>query len=139
MSKTGNKSVELREKHNRNFSEEFKRAQVKAISGKQISVAQLCRLHGISRTSVYNWIYLYSPTQRGTRTVTQMESEQQKTLQLYAKLAEYERIIGQKQMEIDILNKTIELASDEVGYDIKKKRAPASLNGFVPTPTNTVT
>lgn len=98
MSKKSNKSVEIQGKYNRTFSEEFKRTQVKALAARQISVGQLCKLHGISRTSVYKWKHLYSPTPSGTKLVIQMESEQHTTLLLQAQVAEYERIIGQKQM-----------------------------------------
>lgn len=50
-----------------------------------------------------------------------MESEEFKTKKLQEKIAELERAIGQKQLEIDFLNKTIELASKEVGIDLKNK------------------
>ncbi len=49
-----------------------------------------------------------------------MESEQHKTLYLQQRLGELERIIGQKQMEIDYLNKALEISSEELGYDLKK-------------------
>jgi transposase len=41
-----------------------------------------------------------------------MESEALKTKQLQDRNAELERIIGQKQMQIDYLEKLIELASE---------------------------
>jgi hypothetical protein len=52
-----------------------------------------------------------------------MESESTKTKKLLERNAELERFIGQKQLEIEYLQKTIELASEEVGYDLKKKCA----------------
>lgn len=68
-----------------------------------------------------------------------MESEALKTKQLIQQLAELERIIGRKQLEIDYLNKTFELASEEVGYNLKKKYAPKLSNISEPTKTNSVT
>ena len=49
-----------------------------------------------------------------------MESEAIKTKQLLERQAELERIIGQKQIEIDFLNKLMEIASQELKTDIKK-------------------
>ena len=49
-----------------------------------------------------------------------MESEQVKTKALQEQVARLERIVGQKQMEIDFLNKLIELASEKYQEDIKK-------------------
>jgi len=52
--------------------------------------------------------------------VVQKDSEASKVLELQAKVAELERIIGQKQLQIDFNEKLIELASKELEIDIKK-------------------
>ena len=57
-----------------------------------------------------------------------MESEAFKTKQLLIQIAELEQAVGRKQLEIDFLNKTFELASAEVGYDLKKKYAARQSN-----------
>lgn len=49
-----------------------------------------------------------------------MESEETKNSELQNRLAEMERIVGQKQLEIDFLNKLLELGSAELGFDLKK-------------------
>jgi len=59
-----------------------------------------------------------------------MESEEQKTKYLQNRVAELERIVGQKQLEIDLNDKTFELLSEDLGFDVKKKYAPQLLNGF---------
>ena len=59
-----------------------------------------------------------------------MESESNKTKFLQTRLAELERIIGQKQLEIDFQNKLIELSSAELGIDLKKNFSPSLLNGI---------
>lgn len=115
------KELSLGSKYNRYFSESFKREKVKLVLKNQLSVTQLSRLYGVSRASVYKWIYKYSDLERGQKMVVQMESEEFKTKRLQEKVAELERAIGQKQLEIDFLNKTLEFASKEVGYDLKKK------------------
>lgn len=120
---------QIQQKMNRTFSESFKRAKVKAIVEKQLTIQQVSDLYGVSRTSVYKWVYRYSGLERGTKQVIQMESEALKTKLLLQQVAELERVIGQKQLEIDYLAKTLELASQEIGYDLKKKYAPKPLNG----------
>lgn len=111
------------------FSESFKKMKVKELIEKRIKISELCRLYSVSRTSVYNWIDLYSQTPKGVVTVVQMESESKKTKVLLQRLSEYERIIGQKQMLIDFLEKSFELASKELGYDVKKKYAAKPWSG----------
>jgi len=58
-----------------------------------------------------------------------METEEQKTLFYKDKVAELERIVGKKQIEIDFLNKLIEIASSELSVDIKKNFSTYRLNG----------
>ncbi|OYT12992.1 MAG: hypothetical protein B6I19_07460 [Bacteroidetes bacterium 4572_114] len=60
---------------------------------------------------------------KAERLVVENESEGAKTLELLKRVAELERIVGQKQLQIDYLEKSIELGSEEVGFDIKKKYA----------------
>lgn len=118
-----------REKINRRFSEAFKRSKVEKLLSKELSIQQLCNLYKISRTSAYNWLYKYSSLERGTKMVIEMESEAHKTEKLLQEVAELERIIGQKQLAIDFLEKTLAQASEELGYDLKKKYAQGSSSG----------
>ena len=123
--------LQIQNKYNRTFSEAFKKEKVKQILGKQISIRELSQLYEVSQTSVYKWVYKYSPHyKKGTKQVIQMESEALKTKLLLSKVAELERIVGQKQLAIDFNNKLLELASKEAGYDIKKKYEPLLSNGF---------
>lgn len=120
----------LNEKYNRSFSEDFKKAIVKDLVKGLIKVRDVCVLHEVTRTSVYKWIYLYSNTPKGTKTVIQMESEAHKTKELYERVAKLERVIGQKQLEIDYLSKLIEISSEDLGFDLKKKAEQILLNGL---------
>ena len=52
-------------------------------------------------------------------TTETMESESHKTHRLQQQVADLERIIGQKQLEIDFLNKLLELGSEDLGFDLK--------------------
>ncbi len=130
MSKRQNFSVKkgLEGKGKRIFSEAFKRSKVKDLAEKRIGVTEFSKLYGVSRAAVYKWIYKYSDLEKGTNKVIQMESEEYRTKQLLERVAELERTVGQKQLEIDYLQKTLELSSQEVGYDLKKKYAPKSSN-----------
>ena len=117
--------VELSQKYNRIFSESLKKQIVEQLSRKEISIKQVTILYSVSRSSVYNWIYAYSPEHKsGTKMVVQKESESAKTAKILQRNAELERIVGQKQLELDYLNKMIELANKELGYDLKKTFVP---------------
>ena len=122
----------------RNFSEEFKRAKIKELEQKQITIPKLVTLYGISRTSVYNWLCQYSVHyKQGTRLVVELESESKKTERLLKRVCELEQVIGQKQLEIDFLNKLIEVSSDELSVDIKKNFITKHSNGSELIETNT--
>ena len=134
-----NKGQKSKQKNYRIFSTAFKKSKVEDILAKRIGVTELSRLYKVSRSSVYKWIHLYSNIPAGVITVVQMESEEQKTKVLMKRLTEYERIIGQKQMSIDLLEKGYELASEELGYDLKKKYVLGHWNGSDETGINMAT
>ena len=122
--------VKLTIKQRRSFSEEFKKTKVKELIEKRLTIVEVCRLYEVSRTAVYKWIYKYSPHyQQKTILVVQMESEAYRTKQLLQRVAELERVIGQKQIEIDFLNKLLELGSEELGFDLKKNFSTRQSNG----------
>lgn len=117
-------------KPRRIFSEEMKQEIVVQIEKNKISVSSASREYGVDRAAIYNWLNKYSRTlKRGQVIVVEKESEQRKNEELRAKIAELERVIGQKQMEIDFLNKVIEIGSQEVKMDIKKKFGGKSSTG----------
>ena len=79
--------LQIQNKYNRKFSESFKKEKVKQLVAKQISIKELSELYGVSRTSIYKWLYKYSPHhKRGTVQVVEMESEALKTKVLLVKL-----------------------------------------------------
>jgi transposase-like protein len=122
--------AQLEIKQRRLFSEAFKREKVKDLVEKRISIRQLSSLYEVSRTSVYNWLYTYSPHhEQKVNLVVQMESEAHKSQMLQQRVAELERVIGQKQLELDFLNKLFEIGSQELGFDIKKNLSTKLSNG----------
>ena len=116
------KSTKLQIRQRRVFSDEFKREKVDQILNCEYSIASFCKLWSVSSVTVYKWIRHYSPEhKKGTTMVIQKDSEASKTNELLRQVSELERGIGQKQMQIDFLEKLIELASKELDVDIKKK------------------
>jgi len=111
----------------RRFSESFKREKVKEIEEKTITVLQLSRIYDVSPTAIYKWIRKYSKYQgKRERVVVEKESESYKTYQLQRKVAEMERLLGQKEIEISYLEKVIESGNELLGEDLKKKYDPKS-------------
>lgn len=114
----------------RTFSEEFRRKKVWEIENKLTTVSQVSREYQISRTGVYYWIRKYSKHyQPSVKVVLQMESEEEKTKKLQFRIEELERALGRKQIELDYLNKLIELEGKRLGEDLKKKAGLPPLNG----------
>lgn len=115
------KSTKLNIRQSRVFSEEFKREKVQELCSGLYSINAFCKLWGVTSTTVYRWIYKYSPDhKKGTTMVIQKDSEALKTSELLNKVADLERRLGQKQMQIDYLEKLIEIVSKDSGVDLKK-------------------
>ena len=103
------------------YSEDFKKEIVSIFESGQLSVLQIEKLYNINQKSIYNWIYKYSKfNEKGSRVVEMKASNINKVKELEKRLKELERIVGQKQIKIDYLDKLIEIASEELGVDIKK-------------------
>ena len=115
----------------RYFSEAFKREKVQQIIENKVTVIQISDLYKVSRSAVYNWLYKYSQLEPGIVTVVQMESEEQKTKMLLNRVAELERIVGQKQLQLDLNEKLFEFIKEELGFDAKKKYEQQRSNGSV--------
>ena len=109
------------------FSDTFKRQKVKEIDSGLVSVTEVSRLYEVSVQAIYKWLHKYSINhQKGVIQVVQMESEAHKTKDLLARVAELERIVGQKQLQIDYLEKLVEISSEELKLDLKKNFATRS-------------
>lgn len=103
------------------FTEEFKKSCVKDYESGQLSVLELSKLYQIQTVVIYRWIYKFSAyNKRRIRVVEMADSSKQKLKEMQKRLSDLERIVGQKQLNIDFLEKMIELAKDQYGIDIKK-------------------
>jgi|GEM_PF-576654 transposase len=105
----------------RHFSVDFKKQIIAQLDANLLTIADIVRQYEVSAVSVCRWRQQYSKHyQKPTRLVIEMESEALKTKALLERNAELERIIGQKQLKIDYLEKLIEIASTDVKIDLKK-------------------
>lgn len=103
------------------FSERLKKKIVKDIDEGKTNVTGVSREYQVSAVAIYKWLKKYSAhLHPSTTIVMQMDSEQYRSKELEKKVAELESVIGRKQMEIDYLNKLIELAQEDLGIDLKK-------------------
>jgi transposase-like protein len=105
------------------FSEALKKQLVTDIEQRKMSIRSVCFQYRVSHQAVYSWLKKFSPNLYPTTTIVmQMDSEEFKSKQLEAAL-------GRKQMEIDFLNKVIEIADEDLGTDIKKNISTRLSNG----------
>jgi len=106
----------------RTFSESFKKEKVKQIEEKQITVLQLSRIYEVTPSAIYKWIWKYSKYGgKSEKIVVEKESEGHKNMQLLKKIAELERLLGQKQIEVEYFKKVLEFGEELTETDIKKK------------------
>lgn len=117
-------SKEAKWKHLRTFSEPLKKQIVLDLEKGKTSVSHICREYNVSSTSVYRWIYKYSPySKRDQKLVVESKSQQKKIKDLEKKVKELEAIVGQKQIQLDYNQELIKLAEKRYKIDIKKNWA----------------
>lgn len=131
---------ELKARQNRYFSEDFKKKRVKELENNLVSISDICKVHNVSRTSVYRWLYKYSiMATRDEKQVVESKSDTKKIQLLEQRIQELERALGQKQMMLDIKDKMIEIAEDTYDIDIKKKLVSKASSGSNTTKKSTDT
>jgi len=104
----------------RRFSDKFKREKVREIESGRSTVLQISKAYEVSDTSVYKWLEKFSNKSKPERTIVESKSDTQKILALQKKIAELERKLGQKQIELEFKEKMIEIAETVYNIDIKK-------------------
>ena len=129
--KVSNSKLKIRKV--RFFSEALKKKIVSDLEKGELSVPRMAKLYGVHFQTIYNWLYKYSPHhQKGIRQVVEMESEEKKRAKLEQQYADLLGKYGQKQLEVEYLTKLIEIASRELGVDIKKNFLTSASNGSKP-------
>lgn len=120
------------ERRKRVFSTEFKIKKVREIEQKKTTIAEVSMAYQVRKSAVQLWMSKYSSSyKKSVRLIVEMESDTKQLLDLKAKIAELERIVGQKQLIIEFQSKMIDLAEETYGVDIKKKlkSKPSSTTG----------
>jgi transposase len=117
-------------KQHRVFSEDIKKQVIRDIEKGRCTVRQASRELQVSEQSIYNWLNRYSLNlQRQRVLVVENKSEAYRTKELQKRIQELEAALGRKQMEVDLLNKILEMASEEQKVDIKKNILRQLSNG----------
>jgi len=114
----------------RYFSEAFKVKKVREIEQNLSTVLEISREYCVSSNAIYKWVYKYSSMRKkGIKQVIEAKSDTRKIAQLKEQVKEIQRVVGEKQIMIEFLEKVIELAENEYGVDIKKKFSSSLSNG----------
>lgn len=114
----------------RQFSPTLRKQIVRLIESGKLGVTAASREYMVSTTSIYRWIYRYSTyNKKGNVLVVDKDSQTEKIKQMQQQIDELKQAVGHKQMQIDYYEKFIDLASEEVGQDLKKKYGSAASSG----------
>ncbi len=122
MSKKQAKSGKIR----RSFTEAVKKAIVKDIDT-GLSKSEASRKYKVSKTSIYNWLNIYSTKFEKSKMVKiQTVEESESYPEMHAKIDELYSLLGRIQTENLYLHKLVDYASQELNIDIKKSFANQS-------------
>ena len=128
--------LEVRQK--RYFSEDFKKKKVTELDKRLTTVTEVSRQYEVTAAAIYKWIEKYSlMRKKGIKMVVEAESDTARIKALRDHIGELERLLGQKQFEIDFLKKQMDIASDQYGVDLKKKASGTPSSGSGSTENNT--
>ena len=138
MAKREQLNFSSEQRQTRYFSESFKKKKVEELDKKLTTVLDICNVYGVSNTAVYKWVYKYSiMRKKSIKMVVEPLSDTVKIKALKQHINELEQMLGRKQFEIDFLQKQIDLVTEELGVDFKKKVFGQRSNGFGKTENNT--
>lgn len=125
-------------KQQRIFDENLKKEIVSLIERGKLNVTGASNEYGASPTIIYRWLHKYSKhLKKGEIVMVKKKDQEQKKQELENRIAELERALGRKQMEVEYLNKLIEIASEKEKIEIKKNSGPKLSSGSKPSDTNT--
>jgi len=114
----------------RRFSLKVKQDTVKDIERGKYTVLEASRELQVCDKTIYNWVYKYSSyISKNKVLIVEDKSEASKAKELEKRLQEVEAALGRKQMELDLLNKMIEIASEDLKVDLKKNFSKKVWNG----------
>jgi transposase-like protein len=138
MVKTKQTPLSWQRSQKRVFSESFKRQKVTEIERKLCTVREVSKLYSVTPAAVYKWLDKYSVhNKKQFKLVLEPMSDAKKIDQLQARIRELERIVGQKQIELEFKERMIQIAEEMYGVDIKKKLGSRLSGGSEKTPPDT--
>lgn len=121
MAKREQFNLTLSERRKRTFSDSFKRDKVRELDLGLIRISEICKQYSVSHTSVYQWIRKFGIQKESPeRIVIETMSDTRALREMKERIAELERLVGQKQIEVDFYKKMIDLAQEHYGIEIKK-------------------
>lgn len=103
------------------FSVKVKRTVVKDIEDGNCSVLQASRELGVSKQTIYKWVYKFSRhLQKNRIMVVEDQSEAYRSSELEKRINELEAALGRKSLELDYYKILMEVAEEELKIDLKK-------------------
>lgn len=122
MSRQKFQSLTTEERLLRRFSEEFRAKKVRELERGITSIGDICKEYEVSYNAVRKWITKFGTMKKKKpeRLIVESQSDTQKILELKKQIAELERLLGQKQVQIEFRDKMIDLAEEMYKVDIKK-------------------
>lgn len=126
------------ERQRRHFSHSFKLQKVREIELGKTKISEICKEYEVSDSSVRKWLHKYGlMSKKKERLIVETESDTKQLLELKKKVAELERVIGQKQIMLEFKDKMIDIAEEMYGVDIKKKLSTELSTGSGKSENNT--
>lgn len=121
MAKRDQFSLTLAERRRRTFSDTFKRDKVREIELGLVRISEVKKQYCVSDTAIYQWLRKFGVQKESSeRLIVEIMSDTRALRELKERIAELERLVGQKQIEVDFFKKMIDLAQEHYGIEIKK-------------------
>ena len=118
------------ERRRRVFSDDFKKKKVREIERKQVTIAEISREYDVRPWAIRLWLYKFgSNSKKGVKLIVEEESDTSKIKELQSKIAELERLLGQKEVQLIFQDKLISIAEQTYGIDIKKNSGTKPSSG----------
>jgi hypothetical protein len=131
-------SMSVSDRRMRRFSDSFKLEKVREIETGRSTATEIHTQYEVSYTNIYKWINKFGlMKKKKERIIIETDSDTAQLLALKKKIADLERIVGQKQILLDFKDKMIELAEETYHVDIKKKFSSTPSTSSGSTENNT--
>ena len=125
-------------KQQRQFSATLKQSIVDQFDRGQLSAIQISREYSVSESTVYRWIYTYSRhNTKGTIIVMDKKKQANEVQTLKQRIAELERTIGTKQMQLDYYEMYVKTMDELAPEELKKKWKSRDYTGSTLTEKST--